>query len=91
MLESHLSESYLATITNYYRRHGFEFDCNQEAMLVRGVKPLIDFNSSSIWWWLLDMERENPFEYYFFNFGVPLELSHVDFVLCEELLLSNLL
>ena len=36
--------SYLATITNYYRRHGFEFDCNQEAPLVRGAKPLIDFN-----------------------------------------------
>ena len=36
--------SYLATITNYYRRHGFEFDCNQEATLVRGAKPLIDFN-----------------------------------------------
>ena len=32
--------TYLATITNYYRRHGFEFDCNQEATLVRGAKPL---------------------------------------------------
>ena len=38
------SLSYLATITNYYRRHGFEFDCNQEATLLRGAKPLIDFN-----------------------------------------------
>ena len=36
--------TYLATITNYYRRQGFEFDCNQEAPLVRGAKPLIDFN-----------------------------------------------
>ena len=50
---------YLATITNYYRRHGFEFDCNQEATLVRGAKPLIDFNLSSIWWWLLDMQMSN--------------------------------
>ena len=40
----HWRKSYLATITNYYRRHGFEFDCNQEATHVRGAKPLIDFN-----------------------------------------------
>ena len=27
-----------------YERHGLEFDCNQEAMLVIGAKPVIDFN-----------------------------------------------
>ena len=25
-------------------RRGREIDCNQEALLVRGVRPLIDFN-----------------------------------------------
>ena len=34
----------LAIITNSDLPHGLEFDCNQEALLVQGVRPLIDFN-----------------------------------------------
>ena len=34
----------LEIIANYDRRHGLEFDCNEEATLVRGARPLIDFN-----------------------------------------------
>ena len=36
----------LEMIDDFYLRHGFEFDCNQEASLVRGVSPVIDFNNS---------------------------------------------
>ena len=32
------------TIANSFRRHGVEFDCNQETILVLGARPLIDFN-----------------------------------------------
>ena len=35
-------------IANSDLRHGLEFDCNQEASLVRGARPLTDFNSSCI-------------------------------------------
>ena len=28
------------------RQNGLKFDCNQEAILVRGERPLIDFNYS---------------------------------------------
>ena len=38
--------SLLATIANSDRRLGLEFDYNQEASLVRGARPLTDFNSS---------------------------------------------
>ena len=36
-------------ITNSDQRHGHEFDYNQEASLVRGTKPVTNFNSSSNW------------------------------------------
>ena len=38
----------LAIIANSDLRHGLELDCNQEATLVRGARPLIYFNSISI-------------------------------------------
>ena len=41
--------SQLKMIANFDFRHQFEFDCNQEASLVRGARPHIDFNSSSIY------------------------------------------
>ena len=31
-------------IVNSYWQHGLKFDCSQEDILVRGTKPLIDFN-----------------------------------------------
>ena len=34
----------LEIIANFDRRHQLEFDSNQEAMLVRGARPRIDFN-----------------------------------------------
>ena len=38
-----------AFIANSDRQNGLKFHCNQEATLVRGERPLIDFNYSSIW------------------------------------------
>ena len=38
----------LAIIANFDLRHGLEFDCNQEALLVRGSRPLKDFKSRCI-------------------------------------------
>ena len=35
----------LEIIANSDRRHGLELDCNQEAPLVPGARPLIKFNS----------------------------------------------
>ena len=36
--------SLLEVIANSDRRHGLEFDCNQEVLLVRGARPLKGFN-----------------------------------------------
>ena len=36
--------SLLAIIVNSDRQHGLEFNNNQEATLVRGARPFIDFN-----------------------------------------------
>ena len=39
----------LEIITKSDLRRGLEFDCNQEATLGRGARPLKDFNSGCIW------------------------------------------
>ena len=43
----YFSVSLLAIINNSDMRPGFEFDCF-EVLLVRGARPLIDFQSSCI-------------------------------------------
>ena len=43
----------LAFIANIEQCYGLELDCKQEAMLVRGARPLIDVNSSYAYRWLL--------------------------------------
>ena len=36
--------SLLEIIANSDQRHDLDFDCNQEAKLLQGTKPLTDFN-----------------------------------------------
>ena len=51
-----------ATIANSDLRHGIEFDSNQETSLVRGSRPLIDFNERFIYRWLLVMYMEGAIQ-----------------------------